>query len=204
MRHRTARTHTLRGLMGMLLGTVLVIAFVSPAAAAPGKLKVQGPTTLDLLPANAPHQGCNFIVSLAKFKDSGFASVTITAHPPTAGGVVGQTGATLGSDGAATIPVSLNFGGIAPHPNQGFHVKIDATAGGKTKHKVVWVQECAAPAPPPPGPPGTNPPGPTVIPPSGGVQAGPTSGTAPSSLPPLIGLVLLAGTSLWMRLRTVR
>jgi LPXTG-motif cell wall-anchored protein len=87
------------------------------------------------------------------------ADVTFESHPPTgpvqelltdevfigeddnAGG-----GSQAGLDASATY--TLDFAGIQPHPNQGFHVKLtvhaDGSQGADTKHKVFWVAGCAA------------------------------------------------------------
>jgi hypothetical protein len=53
-------------------------------------------------------------------------------------------GSQAGLDASATY--TLNFDGIQPHPNQGFHVKLtihaDGAQGADTKHKVFWVTGC--------------------------------------------------------------
>jgi hypothetical protein len=86
------------------------------------------------------------------------ADVIFESHPPTgpvqelltdevfigeddnAGG-----GSQAGLDASATY--TLDFTGIQPHPNQGFHVKLtvhaDGSQGADTKHKVFWVTSCA-------------------------------------------------------------
>jgi LPXTG-motif cell wall-anchored protein len=87
------------------------------------------------------------------------ADVTFESHPPT--GPVQQLltdevfigeddnaggGSQAGLDASATY--TLDFAGIQPHPNQGFHVKLtvhaDGSQGADTKHKVFWVTDCAA------------------------------------------------------------
>jgi hypothetical protein len=87
------------------------------------------------------------------------ADVAFESHPPTgpvrelltdevfigeddnAGG-----GSQAGLDASATY--TLDFTGIQPHPNQGFHVKLtvhaDGSQGADTKHKVFWVSGCAS------------------------------------------------------------
>ena len=86
------------------------------------------------------------------------ADVIFESHPPTgpvqelltdevfigeddnAGG-----GSQAGLDASATY--TLDFTGIQPHPNQGFHVKLtvhaDGSQGADTKHKVFWTTGCA-------------------------------------------------------------
>jgi LPXTG-motif cell wall-anchored protein len=87
------------------------------------------------------------------------AEVTFESHPPTGPVQVLLTdtvfigeddnsggGSQAGLDASATY--TLDFTGIQPHPNQGFHVKLtvhaDGSQGADTKHKVFWVTGCAA------------------------------------------------------------
>jgi LPXTG-motif cell wall-anchored protein len=87
------------------------------------------------------------------------ADVTFESHPPTGPRQVLLTdevfigeddnaggGSQAGLDASATY--TLDFAGIQPHPNQGFHVKLtvhaDGSQGADTKHKVFWVTGCAA------------------------------------------------------------
>jgi LPXTG-motif cell wall-anchored protein len=86
------------------------------------------------------------------------ADVTFESHPPTGPRRVLLTdevfigeddnaggGSQAGLDASATY--TLDFTGIQPHPNQGFHVKLtvhaDGSHGADTKHKVFWVTDCA-------------------------------------------------------------
>jgi LPXTG-motif cell wall-anchored protein len=87
------------------------------------------------------------------------ADVTFESHPPTGPVQVLLTdevfigeddnaggGSQAGLDASATY--TLDFTGILPHPNQGFHVRLtvhaDGSHGADTKHKVFWVTGCAA------------------------------------------------------------
>jgi LPXTG-motif cell wall-anchored protein len=87
------------------------------------------------------------------------ADVTFESHPPTGPRQVLLTdqvfigeddnaggGSQAGLDASATY--TLDFTGIQPHPNQGFHVKLtvhaDGSHGADTKHKVFWVTDCAS------------------------------------------------------------
>jgi hypothetical protein len=87
------------------------------------------------------------------------ADVTFESHPPTGPVQVLLTdevfigeddnaggGSQAGLDASETY--TLDFAGIQPHPNQGFHVKLtvhaDGSQGADTKHKVFWVAGCAA------------------------------------------------------------
>jgi hypothetical protein len=87
-----------------------------------------------------------------------FADVAFESHPPTGPVQVLLTdevfigeddnaggGSEAGLDASETY--TLDFTGIQPHPNQGFHVKLtvhaDGSHGADTKHKVFWVTDCA-------------------------------------------------------------
>jgi LPXTG-motif cell wall-anchored protein len=87
------------------------------------------------------------------------ADVAFESHPPTGPVQVLLTdkvfigeddnaggGSQAGLDASATY--ALDFTGIQPHPNQGFHVKLtvhaDGSQGADTKHKVFWVTGCGS------------------------------------------------------------
>ncbi|HEV8567524.1 MAG TPA: hypothetical protein VGQ92_10595, partial [Actinoplanes sp.] len=86
-----------------------------------------------------------------------FADVSFESHPPTGPVQVLLTdtvfigeddnsggGSEAGLDASETY--TLDFTGIAPHPNQGFHVKLtihaEGSQGADTKYKVFWVTGC--------------------------------------------------------------
>jgi hypothetical protein len=86
--------------------------------------------------------------------------VTFESHPPTGPPVVLLTdtvfigeddnsggGSEAGLD--ASVTYTLDFTGIEPHPNQGFHVMLTVNAegsqGADVKHKVFWVTGCVTP-----------------------------------------------------------
>jgi hypothetical protein len=122
-----------------------------------GTIKIDG-TPFDDAPNNEPHVGCTFQVDFYGFDEGDlFANVTFEAHPPTGPVQVLLTdtvfigeddnsggGSQAGLDASATY--TLDFDGIEPHPNQGFHVKLtihaDGSQGADTKHKVFWVTGC--------------------------------------------------------------
>jgi hypothetical protein len=135
-----------------------------PASAGPnppgnnGTVKIDD-VPFDDAPNNEPHVGCVFQVDFYGFDEGDLvADVIFESHPPTgpvqelltdevfigeddnAGG-----GSQAGLDASATY--TLDFTGIQPHPNQGFHVKLtvhaDGSQGADTKHKVFWVTGCA-------------------------------------------------------------
>jgi hypothetical protein len=147
----------------MAIASCLALAGLATAAPNPpgnnGTVKVDG-IPFDDAPDNEPHVGCTFQVDFYGF-DQGhlFADVTFEAHPPTGPVQVLLTdtvfigeddnsggGGQAGLDASATY--TLDFDGIQPHPNQGFHVKLtihaDGSQGADTKHKVFWVTGCAA------------------------------------------------------------
>jgi hypothetical protein len=149
--------------ISMAIVSCLVLAGLATAAPNPpgnnGTIKVDG-VPFDDAPDNEPHVGCTFQVDFYGF-DQGdlFADVTFEAHPPTGPVQVLLTdtvfigeddnaggGSQAGLDASQTY--TLDFDGIQPHPNQGFHVKLtihaDGSQGADTKHKVFWVTGCAA------------------------------------------------------------
>jgi LPXTG-motif cell wall-anchored protein len=138
------------------------------AAAAPnppgnnGTIKIDD-TPFDDHPNNEPHVGCVFQVDFYGYDEGDLdATVTFEAHPPTQREgddqvlltdtvFIGEDdnsggGSQAGLDASATY--TLDFTGIQPHPNQGFHVKLTVHADGShsadTKHKVFWVTDCAS------------------------------------------------------------
>jgi len=144
----------------LLGGAQLLGGFASAAPNPPGNngtIKVDD-VPFDDAPNNEPHVGCIFQVDFYGFDEGDlFADVTFESHPPTgpvrvlltdevfigeddnAGG-----GSEAGLDASETY--TLDFTGIEPHPNQGFHVKLtinaDGSQGADTKHKVFWVTGC--------------------------------------------------------------
>jgi hypothetical protein len=109
-------------------------------------------------PNNEPHVGCTFQVDFYGFDEGDlFADVSFESHPPTGPVQVLLTdtvfigeddnsggGSEAGLDASETY--TLDFTGIAPHPNQGFHVKLtihaEGSQGADTKYKVFWVTGC--------------------------------------------------------------
>jgi hypothetical protein len=122
-----------------------------------GTVKIDG-TPFDDAPNNEPHVGCSFQVDFYGYDEGDLdATVTFEAHPPTGPVQVLLTdtvfigeddnsggGSEAGLDASETY--TLDFDGIQPHPNQGFHVKLTINAegsqGADVKHKVFWVRGC--------------------------------------------------------------
>ncbi len=154
--------------LGFALATALVLtAMVVPMftnAANPagnnGTVKLDR-LEFDTHPNNQPHVGCTFQVDWYGF-DEGlllFSDVTFEVHPPTGkpavlltdGVFIGEDdnsggGSVAGLDAEKEYNLESALAGYAPHPNQGWHVKLtvrsDGSQGANTKHKVFWVEGC--------------------------------------------------------------
>jgi uncharacterized repeat protein (TIGR01451 family) len=110
--------------------------------------------------ANHPHLACNLNVEFFGFdKGTNTADVVIEAQSPSGSGTVPvANGAPLhftftgqGAGGAFDVAklYTLDTSGLSMHPQQGFHIKWSVSVnGGNAKHKVIWVQPCAAPGKP--------------------------------------------------------
>jgi hypothetical protein len=165
-------------LASLPIALAALLALAAPAAAQnpPGnngtvKLDAQ---PFDNHPDNQPHVGCDFQVDFYGFdadpnpgSPTYVADVIFELHPPTAAdqtmSVSGDTTPFIGEDDNAgggseagldaSVPYTLSFTG-APHPQQGYHVKLTIHApgsqGADVKHKVFWVTGCEAQLPPPP------------------------------------------------------
>ncbi len=149
--------------VAICVALIACVALAGLATAAPnppgnnGTVKIDD-VPFDDAPNNEPHVGCVFQVDFYGFDEGDlFADVTFESHPPTGPVQVLLTdsvfigeddnaggGSQAGLDAAATY--TLDFTGIQPHPNQGFHVKLtihaDGSHGADTKHKVFWVTGC--------------------------------------------------------------
>ena len=149
--------------VAICVALIACVALAGLATAAPnppgnnGTVKVDD-VPFDDAPNNEPHVGCVFQVDFYGFDEGDlFADVTFESHPPTGPVQVLLTdevfigeddnaggGSQAGLDAAATY--TLDFTGIEPHPNQGFHVKLTVNAegsqGADTKFKVFWVTGC--------------------------------------------------------------
>jgi hypothetical protein len=149
----------------MFAGAACLVATIPGQASADppgnnGTVKIDG-LEFDDHPDNEPHVGCVFQVDWYGFDEGDlFSDVTFESHPPTGPPVVLLTdrvfiggddnsggGSASGLDASATY--TLDFSGIEPHPNQGWHVKLtvnnDGSQGADVKHKVFWVTGCETP-----------------------------------------------------------
>jgi hypothetical protein len=167
-----------------------------------GTVKIDA-VAFDDHPNNEPHVGCTFEVDFYGYdKGELFADVEFLAWPPTerAGDdqvllsdsdiFIGEDDNSGGGSQAgldAHREYTLDFSGITPHPQQGFHVRLnvhaDGSQGADTKHKVFWVTGCGETESPPP-PSTSTPPPTTSTPPTTTPGVGSTSPAgAPPSLP---------------------
>jgi hypothetical protein len=160
-----------RGLLAIsvVLAMVLGLIWLAPAAtSAPnppgnnGTVKIDG-VAFDVHPDNEPHVGCVFQVDFYGFDEGDlFADVTFAVHPPTGAFVdilddtvfIGEDdnsggGSIAGLDAQETYDLGLLLASYAPHPQQGWHVKLtvnaDGSQGADVKHKVFWVSGCTPP-----------------------------------------------------------
>jgi hypothetical protein len=123
-----------------------------------GTVKIAGPGDAVGHPSNNPHPGCTFYVEWFGF-DQGrdvVSTVTFASQAPTADVVLGGTSpaqvfvggdpAGGGTDLDGRQGYTLTFSGGAPHPKQGYHVKLTVhtphSLGNDSKTKVFWVQPC--------------------------------------------------------------
>ncbi len=146
-------------------------AMSAPSVAAPGNngtVKVAPYGDVDAIPNNHPHVGCTFQLEWFGFDADVTSTVLFEEQAPTTGvgmTVAGDTTAALdgdpgsgaGNDGFdGTQVYTLSFTG-APHPQQGYHVKLTIDTpesnGASVKHKVFWVEGCDAHDPRAPTPP---------------------------------------------------
>lgn len=121
-----------------------------------GTVKIDG-APLDDGRGNEPHIECaDFAIDFYGFDEGDAADLLLTAHAPTKGGelwsrndeTISTTPAGGGQDVDASIEVLLAdlVGLPAPHPKQGYHVKLTAdvtSAPGGAKQKVFWIEPCA-------------------------------------------------------------
>ena len=148
-----------------LVGLVTVLSGLASADPNPpgnnGTIKIDD-VPFDDAPDNEPHVGCEFQVDFYGYDEGDlFADVTFESHPPTGPVVtlledevfIGEDDNSGGGSEAgldASVTYTLDFTGIEPHPNQGFHVKLTINAegsqGADVKHKVFWSTGCV-PAP---------------------------------------------------------
>jgi hypothetical protein len=145
--------------LSLLSGT----AFAADPPGNNGTVKIDRNAPFDDDPNNEPHVTCPFQIDLYGFDEGNFnATITLLAWDPTqpervhrvADDVtifIGEDPAGGGTDLDASQTYdagTLDFSGIDPQENQGFHVKAiihaEGSQGADVKHKVFWVQPCEA------------------------------------------------------------
>jgi hypothetical protein len=163
-----ARRRKATGAALLLAGVVVMVTstlFAGTAAATNprgnnGTIKIDG-VALNGGQANEPHVDCEFALEFSGYDKGDLkASVTFALQAPTrrpSGSqvlltdtlAIGEDAAGGATDLDAARLYQLDFTGVTPHPQQGYHVKVtihaDGSQGADTKHKVFWVQPCAAP-----------------------------------------------------------
>ncbi|MGH3486957.1 MAG: hypothetical protein ACRDP8_03415 [Actinopolymorphaceae bacterium] len=199
--------------LGLLLAVIGALLVVQPASAdhqasgANGSVKIDA-APVDDDPSNEPHVPCSFDLQFFGFDPgpgTNAAVVTFNVWAPTNPNppVVSPLpdkgrlsfDFTGGNDPSNVLnhaeTYELDTTGLEPHPEQGFHIKVDVTvtdAGGKVafhKYKVFWVAPCATPTPTPtPEPTETPTPEPTETPePTDSPEPTPSDSPVPTSTP---------------------
>ena len=123
-----------------------------------GTVKIAGPGDEVGHPSNNPHPGCTFFVEWFGFDEGQdvISTVSFASQAPTSDVVLGGTSpaqvfvggdpAGGGTDLDGRQAYTLSFSGGAPHPKQGYHVKLTVATprslGNDTKTKVFWVEPC--------------------------------------------------------------
>src|SRR5262245_13355818 len=123
----TTRLLRRAGLTLAVLAASLAIAV--PVSAAPGNngtVKIDGEAFSDLR-NNEPHVGCTFEVEFFGFDTGGGLTALVQFELQAPSGtdtLLINSPVPLGSDGKASKMYTLDFGDLAAHPQQGYHVKL--------------------------------------------------------------------------------
>jgi len=147
-----------RRLVFLVVFTAAVLAFAGVAHAHgddhhgnPGSVKVDDDDVDDApAPANDPHVICGLRVVV----EHGFGApfdIDFLAQAPTTRAGDDQrlliVHVPAGDNVSGLIDLRAFVGGIVPQPQQGFHIFITVHLPGGDKHKVIWVELCAAASP---------------------------------------------------------
>ena len=156
-RRRAAAGLLASGIVIMLTSLVFALPVQADPKGNNGTIKIDG-VALKAGQANEPHVDCRFNLEFFGYDQGNLnASISFALQAPTRRASGSQVLLTeslpIGEDpaGGATDPdaskeYQLDFTGVNPHPQQGYHVKVtihaDGSQGADTKHKVFWVQPC--------------------------------------------------------------
>jgi hypothetical protein len=139
------------------------LAFAAPAMAVNppgnnGTIKIDD-RPFDDAPDNEPHVDCRFQLDFYGYDEGPYnAAVTFSVQPPTGKFIpilsdtvfIGEDPAGGGTDLDASVEYRLQsvLNDYEPHPQQGYHVKVEVDApfskGADNKFKVFWVEPCAS------------------------------------------------------------
>lgn len=139
---RSLRALAVTGALGLLMSPMMA---ATAAYAAPGTVKILEPGTAQEVKANDPHvNGCSFDIRLDGVEAGTDYAVTIAGQSPTPEipEVQGQAVLTVpaGQTSVSGHYTLLPTDAVKPHPQQGFHLKAQATHGeDKISSKVFWV-----------------------------------------------------------------
>jgi hypothetical protein len=159
--HRASRARRTVVAGAALLGTtVLVPGLLDGAGAARGApggnngtVKVDG-EPFENHPGNEPHVGCQFGIDAYGYEAGVPISIRFSLQPPTGRGEIvviddvlddddaSGGGSEAGHDGHFDADLSAALADVAPHPQQGFHVRLTVEVDGGAKHKTFWVSGC--------------------------------------------------------------
>jgi hypothetical protein len=141
-----------RRLVFLVVFTIAILAFAQAAHANgnddhrgnQGSVKVDG-DDIDDGPANHPHVLCALRIVVEHGVGAPF-DIDFLAQPPTTRAGDDQRLLILhvpaGDNISGLVDLSGLVGGIAPNPQQGFHIFITVHLPGGDKHKVIWVALC--------------------------------------------------------------
>ena len=153
---------------GMLVVGTLVMLTSQAATGGPkadprgnnGTIKIDG-VALQGGQSNEPHVDCEFALEFFGYDKGDLqAKISFVLQAPTrrpSGSqvlladtlAIGEDAAGGATDLDASKVYRLDFSGVTPHAEQGYHVKVtvnaDGSQGADKKHKVFWVQPCEAP-----------------------------------------------------------
>ena len=160
-RHLAAAATVAAAAVASAVPLALILGSTADAAPNPpgnnGTVKIDG-LLFDDAPNNEPHVGCTFQLDFYGYDEGDLdALVSFESHAPTGASQVLLTdtvfigeddnsggGSEAGLDASETY--TLDFTGIQPHPQQGFHVKLtvnaDGSQGADVKYKTFWVDGC--------------------------------------------------------------